>query len=71
MKLLLFDLHCFIANFVIIMNKTSVIRCSLIKQLDLVYDFNVDDKVITVACPNLFKYSSCCKCVSLPISMTV
>ena len=34
------------------MNKASVISCSLLEQINLVYDFKIDDLVIKVACPN-------------------
>jgi len=52
MKLFFFNLYSTIIKFALGMNKASVISCSLLEQINLVYDFKVDDLVIKVACPN-------------------
>lgn len=52
MKKKIFDLYSSILKAVLGLNRPSVISCSLIEQIDLVYDVKAEDMIIKIACPN-------------------
>jgi FkbM family methyltransferase len=52
MKSFFFNLYSYIIKFFLCLNKPSVMGCSLLEKIDLVYDFRIEDMIIKVSCPN-------------------